>query len=116
MRVRVPSVTLRHELGTWGALPAVNRAPWLWRFDSVLVHMNIEPPAGFGNPLGTAPGRGLGPCMAGRTLRREDLLWRSPCGSAADGVVVVRGERDTAEIPLCDCHGAIVADEAPGGP
>lgn len=76
---------------------------------------SIEPPAGTGNPLGTAGLRTrLGGCMAGRMLRHPtNLFWARPCGSAADGLVVVsRGEdAEPLLVPLCAWH----MRHAPGG-
>lgn len=72
---------------------------------------DVQPPAGYGNPLGIAGAAPrLGPCMAGRTVKRDDWPWDRPCGSAAEVVLVVR-ETDPPEqddeallIPMCSWH------------
>lgn len=71
----------------------------------------VKPPAGLGNPLGMA-GLGLprmGPCSAGRTVRKDQWPWRDPCMNAANAILVAR-ENDAGPddepvlLPLCQWH------------
>jgi hypothetical protein len=69
---------------------------------------DTTPPAGTGNPLGMAGSSPrLGPCQAGRLMRRPDPPWDRPCVATAERALIVTDEEDPTEtifVPLCEMH------------
>lgn len=59
---------------------------------------SVQPPYGYGNPLGAA---GVmprtGPCAAGRNIFHDDEAWKEPCGEPPVGMMVIEPFTDEGE-------------------